>query len=237
LPSLTDFVAPLKSQSVTTRALAIIYYSATEESADLVTSSSLRDLFNRLRARDAKHINASDILSRLGNAGYLEAIPGTRPIAWKITGSGENKVRSDLRIPQTASKMGIEIAELTALARKIKSDEARDFLLEAVSCLGANALRAAVVFVWSGAIWTVQEWLMKQPLNKLNDEIKRRQKTRELKTIDDFAFVNDSTTLLAARDLGLWDKGQHTIVEHALGLRNQCGHPSRYKLHHHAASL
>ena len=28
----------------------------------------------------------------------------------------------------------------------------------------------------------------------------------------------------------MWDNGQHTMVEHALDLRNQCGHPSRYKL-------
>lgn len=126
--------------------------------------------------------------------------------------------------------MRAEIAELSALAQKIKSEETRDFLLEAVSCLGATALRAAIVFVWSGAIWTVQEWLIKKPLADVNREIARHQKTREVKTIDDFAFVNDNTTLLVARDLGLWDKGQHTIVEHALDLRNQCGHPSRYKI-------
>jgi hypothetical protein len=76
----------------------------------------------------------------------------------------------------------------------------------------------------------VQEWLMKRSLKKVNEELARHQKTREVKTIDDFAYVNDNTTLLVARDLGLWDKGQHTVVEHALDLRNQCGHPSRYKL-------
>ena len=208
----------------------MIYYAATEDGVDVVTSTVLRDMFKRIRAREARNLNASDVLGRLGNSGYLEAVPKTRPIAWKITDSGEAKVRELLGIQQDVSEMRGEIADLTALAKRIGSEETRDFLLESVSCLGANALRAAVVFVWSGAIWTVQEWLMKQPLNKVNDEIKRHQKTREVKTIDDFAFVNDNTTLLVARDLGLWDKGQHTIVEHALDLRNQCGHPSRYKL-------
>jgi len=175
-------------------------------------------------------MNTADILSRLGRSGYLEAVPGTRPIQWQITESGAAKVRADLGIPDETSEMKAEIGDLTTLAGQIKSSEARDFLLEAVRCLGADALRAAVVFVWSGAIWTVQEWLMKKPLMDVNREIARHQKTREVKTIDDFAFVNDSVTLLVARDLGLWDKGQHTIVEHALDLRNQCGHPSRYKL-------
>lgn len=230
MPSLTDFVAPLKHENSTIRALAMIYYVATEEGVHASTSASLRGLFKRLRSRDAATVNASDILSRLGSAGYLEAVPRTRPIEWKITDSGEARVRELLGIQQDSSEMRAEIAELTALAQEVKSEETRDFLLESVSCLGANALRAAVVFLWSGAIWTIQEWLMKKPIAKVNDEIKRHQKTREVKTIDDFAFVNDNVTLIAARDLGLWDKGQHTVVEHALDIRNQCGHPSRYKL-------
>lgn len=212
------------------RSLAMIYYVSTEEAVDSMTSTALRDLFIRLRSRGASRLNASDILSRLGSAGYLEAVPRTRPSAWKITDNGEAKVRELLGIVQDSSEMRAEIAGLSALAQKIKSEEVRDFLLEAVSCLGANALRAAVVFVWSGAIWAIQEWLIKKALSDVNSEIARHRKTREVKTIDDFAFVSDNTTLLVARDLGLWDKGQHTIVEHALDLRNQCGHPSRYKI-------
>jgi hypothetical protein len=222
---------PLKRESSTARALAMIYYVATEEAVAAVTSASLRALFKRLRAPAAATINTADILGRLGKSGYVEAISGSSPIAWKITDSGASSIRAKLGIPDDTSEVRAEIAALTALAqKKATSEETRDFLLEAVSCLGATALRAAVVFIWSGAIWTVQEWLMKKPLADVNREIQRHQKTREVKTIDDFAFVNDATTLLAARDLGLWDKGQHTIVEHALDLRNQCGHPSRYKL-------
>lgn len=67
-------------------------------------------------------------------------------------------------------------------------------------------------------------------MSRVNAEIAKHQKTRSVASIDDFAFVNDHTVLLAARDLGLWDKGQHKMVENALDLRNQCGHPSRYKI-------
>lgn len=221
---------PLKGKSAPIRALAIVYYAASEEGVEAVTSSMLRQYFSRIRAKDAANINAADILSKLGASDFLEAVSATRPISWKITNIGEAKVRAALELPEDSSGMRAEIAGLTTLAKKIASEETRDFLLESISCLGANALRAAIVFVWSGAVWTVQEWLMKQPLAKVNSQIARHRKTRDIKTIDDFAYVNDSVTLLVARDLGLWDKGQHTIVEHALGLRNQCGHPSRYKL-------
>ena len=231
MPSLTDFLQPLKRESATLRALGMMYYLASEEAVPAVTSSSLRELFKRLRTPGAATLNISDVLGRLGRSGYTEAVAGTSPIAWKITDSGAALIRTKLGIPEDTSEVRAEIAALTALAQsKVTSEETRDFLLEAVSCLGASALRAAVVFVWSGAVWTVQEWLMKKPLADVNREIARHQKTREAKNINDFAFVNDATTLLVARDLGLWDKGQHTIVEHALDVRNQCGHPSRYKL-------
>jgi hypothetical protein len=231
LPSLTDFLRPLKAESLTLRALGMMYYVATEEAVSTVTSSSLRDLFKRVRTPGAATMNTSDILLRLGKSGYAEAVTGTSPIAWKITDSGATLIRTKLGIPEDTSELRVEIAALTALAEsKVTSAETRDFLLEAVACLSANALRATVVFVWSGAIWTVQEWLMKKPLSQVNAEIEKHQKTRKVNKVEDFAFVSDNTTLLAARDLGLWDKGQHTIVEHALDLRNQCGHPSRYKL-------
>lgn len=230
MPSLTDFVRPLKHESLSVRSLAMIYYLASEEGVDSVTSVTLRDLFKRLRTPSASTINTADILAKLGRAGYVEASSGTSPIEWKVTDRGVSTVRSKLGIPEDTSEVRAEIAALSALARRVRSEETRDFLLEAVSCLSATALRAAVVFVWSGAIWTVQEWLMTNPLGDVNTQIQRHQKAREVKTIDDFAFINDVTTLLVARDLGLWDKGQHTIVEHALDLRNQCGHPSRYKL-------
>jgi len=209
----------------------MIFYVTTQEGVESVTSAALRELFTRVRALDARIINVSDTLSKLGNAGHLEAVPGSRPIAWKITDSGEERVREELELPHDGTEMRKEIADLTTLANKIASEETRDFLLEAVSCLSANALRAAVVFVWSGAIWTVQEWLFKNhSLKTIDAEIAKKQKTRDIKTIDDFAFVHDATTLYVARDLGLWDKGQHQMVEHALDLRNQSGHPSRYKV-------
>lgn len=231
MPSLTDFVQSLKRESLTLRALAMMYYVATQEAVPTVTSVSLRELFKRLRAPGAASVNTADILGPLGKSGHAEAVSGASPIAWKITDSGAAVVRAKLGIPEDTSEVRAEIAALTALAQsKVTSEETRDFLFESVSCLAANALRAAVVFVWSGAIWTVQEWLMKKPLIDVNREIQRHQKTREVKVINDFAYVNDATTLLVARDLGMWDKGEHTIVEHALDVRNQCGHPSRYKL-------
>jgi len=50
-----------------------------------------------------------------------------------------------------------------------------------------------------------------------------------VKTVDDFVHVKDSTTLLAAKDLGILDKNQKDTLTEALNLRNRCGHPGKYR--------
>jgi len=58
---------------------------------------------------------------------------------------------------------------------------------------------------------------------------KHDPKARPVHQLDDFAYIKDALALLAARDLGLLDKNQKDTLEDALGLRNRCGHPSKYK--------
>ena len=58
---------------------------------------------------------------------------------------------------------------------------------------------------------------------------KHDQKARKLSSSDDFAYVKDKTMLLALEDLGLVDKGQRSVLEEGLGLRNRSGHPTKYR--------
>lgn len=227
-----EFLKPLKNQRLPTKALAAAFYLVEHQNADVVTTSDVMSLFKSVRDKNSASANVSQAFVGCANSGYLynTGQKRGREILWAITDTGKAHIRELLGIVDEAGPLDAEIKELTLLANTLTNEDVRDYLKESIACLKVPALRAALVFLWAGAIWTVQEWLMAKPLNKVNDEIKRHQKTRDVKTIDDFAFVNDNVTLLVARDLGLWDKGQHTMVEHALDLRNQCGHPSRYKL-------
>ncbi len=58
---------------------------------------------------------------------------------------------------------------------------------------------------------------------------KHDPKARPVSRIEDFAAVKDKITLLAARELTLIDKGQWTVLQSDLDLRNQCGHPTKFK--------
>jgi hypothetical protein len=54
-------------------------------------------------------------------------------------------------------------------------------------------------------------------------------KARELKKLEDFAYVKDVRLLEVLFDLGIVDKTEKTMLGQALDLRNGCGHPTKYR--------
>jgi integrase len=118
---------------------------------------------------------------------------------------------------------------LQALARTVTDEVARGFIEEAILCLRTGALRAGIVFLWSGAIRTLHEKALKLGPSVVNAAIRKQDsKARTVAQIEDFAWIRDRTFLDSAPDLGLLDKGQKTALLAALDLRNHCGHPSKY---------
>ena len=106
----------------------------------------------------------------------------------------------------------------------------RGYIEEAIACLRAVALRAAVVFLWTGAVRALQDAALAKGTTALNAAIQKHDpKARNVSKIDDFAYIKDKVLLLACGELGLLDKGQRGTLEEALNLRNRSGHPTKYK--------
>jgi hypothetical protein len=59
--------------------------------------------------------------------------------------------------------------------------------------------------------------------------LKFDSKAKNVTKVDDLVLVKESTLLLAAQELGLYDKNQRGVLEDCLNLRNKCGHPGKYK--------
>lgn len=105
----------------------------------------------------------------------------------------------------------------------------RGYIEEAIKCLSVGALRAAVVFLWTGSIRTLQREAFAKGATKLNAAIlKHDPKARTVKKLEDFAYIKDAVSLLAFQELGILDKGEKGALEEALNLRNRCGHPTSY---------
>ena len=114
--------------------------------------------------------------------------------------------------------------------RGVADDVVRGYVDEAITCLRAGALRAAVVFLWTGAVRTLHEAALKKGTAQLNAALQKHDpKARKVAKVEDFAYVRDKIFLLACGELGVLDKGERTTLEDALDLRNRCGHPTKYR--------
>lgn len=171
-------------------------------------------------------MNVSDVLARAGH--FVDRDPTSRE--WTLTTSGEEYISSKLPVSDPPASH-VVTESIRSVLPGIADDVARDFVSESIVCLDVSALRATVVFLWSGVIRVLQERAIQQHGTRaLSSAIKTHDpKARDIKKLEDFAQVKDRVALLAFRDLGLIDKGEWTTLQEALDLRNRCGHPTKYK--------
>ena len=84
--------------------------------------------------------------------------------------------------------------------------------------------------LWSGAIRTLHEKALTKGEATVNGAIqKQAPSVRDVKKLEDFAWIRDRTFLDACPDMGVLDKGEKDTLVDELNLRNRCGHPTKYR--------
>ena len=116
---------------------------------------------------------------------------------------------------------------LRTASGKLKAAGTRAFIEEAISCLEANFLRAAVVLSWIGAVAVLYEHVVSSHLAGFNAEAVRRDtKWRDAKTADDLSRMKEFDFLNVLESLSIVGKNVRKELQGALDLRNGCGHPN-----------
>ncbi len=225
-----EFIAPIRDNRQRDKVLAVLYYEKRYSGMEAMTSEQIGRWLKDARVPKTASINVADVLTKSGH--YVETAGRQEgPRLWHLTDSGEQYVRKLLGLPETEPEIEHDVSSLRMLLTKLPDEDVRSYIAEAITCLQAGALRASVVFLWSGAIRTIQQEALGHGVAPLNAAlVKHDPKARTVAKVDDFAYIKDSITLLAAQDLGVVDKTQRTILGHGLDLRNSCGHPSKYTL-------
>lgn len=227
--TLVEFIAPLRDAPNRDKCLGIIYYEQRYNGKDSLTVEEVHTALRNARIPRAAKINIADVLAKSGHYVDSSGVKGQRRL-WKLTESGQQRVRTLLGLPEAEPELEHDAATLEALASKISDTDVRGYVEEAIKCLKVGALRAAIVFLWTGTIRTLQEVALKKPSGTLNAAISKHDpKARTVSKIEDFAYLKDATTLLALQELGILDKGEKQTLEEGLNLRNRCGHPTSYK--------
>jgi hypothetical protein len=141
-------------------------------------------------------------------------------------------MREVLALPLEQRQTEHDVASLESLAAKVQDDATRNYIEEAIKCLQAGALRASVVFLWTGTVARIRDEIWRTAGGKprpIDTAIKaKRRGARDFKKKDDFSYVQDADLLMLAQDMGVFDKNEKGELSKALDLRNSCGHPTKY---------
>jgi len=227
--TLVEFLAPLSKGANRLKVMAVLYFKQRYEGTESLTVDQIRTAFKQARVPGAPKLNIADILAKSGHFVDSPGVLGLKRL-WRLTPTGEKEVRTALQLPDSQPEIEHDVATLQHLVPKIADIEAREFVEEGIKCLQVGALRACVVFLWSGAMQVLHEraWSVGAP--EVNAAVQKHDpKSPKLHRADDFAYVKDRVALLALEELGMVDKGQRATLDEALGLRNRSGHPTKYR--------
>jgi len=228
--TIVEFLHPLKNGSLRDICLVALYFAQRYENKDSLTVEALRALLSRGRIPKAAKLNLADVLAK--SAPYVDTTgkEGNR-FLWTLTTTGQHFVRSMLSLPVSEPEIENDVTALRQLLHDVKDKDTADYIDEAIKCLSINALRASVVFLWIGAVKTIRDSVMSCGAKVVNATVsKYDSKARQIKRADDLIYLKESTLLLVAQDLGLYDKNERGVLEDCLDLRNKCGHPGKYKV-------
>jgi hypothetical protein len=228
--TISEFLARIGSKTPRNLVLGVLYFEVHfngKRDAIFTTGDVLTALL-KARVPKARNLNITDVLSKSGQYVDSPGFEGNRRL-WTLTPSGEKYVRG------LVGEVAVEAAESTSILRerisKLKDSDVREYLIEAVECLQINALRAAIVFVWAGTVYSIRKLVMANTLVEVNAAVAAfQQKPPVISRMEDLGRIQEANLLLVAERLGIFDKNEKDILEkHCLDVRNKCGHPGNYR--------
>lgn len=190
-----------------------------------VSTATVRKLALEAGVKGAKKINFSAHLSAADDKVFKT------PTGWELSPAGRAHVAALAGKALSVSPAATEAQALRALLPKIKNEDARAFLTEAIVCSEQSLFRAAVVLSWVGAIALLHDVAVARYLAAINAEATRRDpKWKAAKTTDDLGRLKESTFLEIAHAVGILGRNVKDELEACLKLRNGCGHPNSLKV-------
>lgn len=207
-----------------------MYYLHRYENRETVTTADINAAFTKAKHTKGRRIQYAAVLNRA--VPFVHApvgkVEGER-LAWALTDTGNRHVRGLLDLPSAEAEVEHDVGTLERLAATIKQEAVRTYVDEGITCLKVGALRAATVFLWTGAAMTLRDKVWVNGAPAIDAVLKTHNpKARGFTKKEDFAYVRDADLLQVAQDLSVLDKSEKTVLGQALDLRNQCGHPVKY---------
>ena len=225
--TLGEIIHELDKPSLATVCQAVLFYFEKYENTKAATVGQIREVLKKNGCRREAKGNLSDALGKARPNIHVTGVDG-RSNLWALTKTGRRNISNMLPAIKSGEPVH-EAGSLRDLASKLDKDQAA-YVDEAIKCLEADALHAAVVFLWAGAAREIQERIVKCSNKAIDASVtKRDPRAPTVRKVDHLCYVKESTLLLVAEDLGIFDRNERDMLDQCLKVRNKCGHPGKYK--------
>lgn len=227
-----EFLHQLKKPSQRDLLLSAMYYLERYDDRSAVTTADIKAAFGRAKNATGKKMQHAAVLNQA--VPFVESPGGKEDgrLLWSLTDSGRKHVRGLLNLPEAEAEVETDVASLTQLTGGIQDAIVKSYIEEAILCLQVGALRASVVFLWSGAIARIRDevWTLANNPTQIDAALKNHNPgSKSFKKKGDFSRVNDAALIEITEDLNLYDKSERKRLKEGLDLRNDCGHPVKFQ--------
>ena len=187
---------------------------------------AITEIASRCGLRKTSKWNVSDILRKSNGCAILTGN------GWELTQKGRQAVRALANTGLQRVAVKRTVAEVRQHLSKVSSQDARDFVEEAICCFENGQFRAAVVFSWAGAVSLMHAHVVTRELQAFNTEARRRDvKWKDARNSDELGRMKEHDFLDVLEAIGSIGKNvKQTLQNQCLSLRNACGHPNSLKI-------
>jgi len=181
------------------------------------------------RARDAgfavaEKWNVSAVLARTNGLAL------NTPNGWELSDRGKQHLRA-LGVSKVSSAAVQVATDLREILNRVRDDETREFVEEAVQCYEYEFYRSAVVMSWAAAIHVLKVEVVKSHLLEFNAEaLKIDSKWKSARNTDDVGQMKEHDFLDRLAKISVIGRNVKEELQKCLKLRNACGHPTSLKL-------
>ncbi len=181
------------------------------------------------RAREAglaevQNWNVSSVLGR------TKGLALNTPAGWELSDRGKQHLRA-LGVSKISGAAVQVATDLRAILERVRDEETREFVEEAVQCYEYEFYRSAVVMSWAAAIHVLKAEVLKSYLPEFNAEaVKVDSKWKIAKTTDDIGMMKERDFLDRIAKISVIGSNVKEELQKCLKLRNACGHPNSLKL-------
>ena len=224
-PDIVGFMSLFRSDSHATKTLALGYYLEVFDGAESFAVADVRQAYHAAKLSPSSNISV-EIRLNVQRGRMFRPKSGR----YALTQDGLERIRERHTVNEAE-----EISE--NISEKLRSDvlgiadaDERDYLEEALKCLGVGAYRGAVLMGWAATINNLHAKIEKAGFGAFHQACAQfMKKPRPVKARADLEYFKDWEILLAVEKMGLFDRNVRAALGVQLDVRNRCGHPGEVK--------